>query len=520
MSFQDFAQRYIDDEDPFEDDPQLDRLMALQEVEPRVTPRHPDWIATVYFDPDKFPIEATLERIQRHYAETAPKRRYNLEMLSSERLMRSSIVKYPLAEEVFRRRGFVSDSEVIGFRRGDNSTETTYLAHNRATVHFQLALIDAYLGPPNTSAAGKERRKIALSQHIGQQGKAPVPLIERDGVFLPCQEFSQKEYVHLAYSAAVSPSLKNGRKDYYGLCYASRDELEAQIAFERGNSHALFDGASDSALLLWQLQALALLRKAAWQIEFFEGAALNVQQNKEEVRRSEAWKMLRGDESLMSAGGIQNAVQTAFNDHCDAFRDSVLNAIDESSIEDCYGKKFGLAEYYYGLTTEQNVVATLHGSTYCPDFDPEDFAVRSDPIYPLHDLAEWICDLKRRRYGVLNKRIASLLIAVFGEDNDEDFNNPQLSRFAPMIQDRFGEPAWTVIIAAVLELDGARNPEAIPVIYDWTRNADEPWLAERRADGVIAIRGPLLDFPVSQAAVWNAKSRVMFEEREIAYHWG
>lgn len=387
-------------------------------------------------------------------------------------------------------------------------------------MHFQLALIDAYLGPPQTSVAGKERRKKALAQHMGQQGKAPVPLVARDGVFMPCQEFVQKEYIHFAYSAAVSPSLKNGRRDYYGLCYASCDELEAQLAYERRNSRALFGGASDAALLLWQLQALALLRKAAWQIEFFEGAALNVQQNKEEVQHSEVWELMRGGGVLISDDNIMNAVQLAIGDHLDKFQESVRDAVDQNLVQTSYGPEFEESEYRYGLLPEENFVATLHGSTYCPDFDPEDLADRRDSTYPLYDLAEWICDLKRRRYGMLTKRIASLLIAVFGEDDDEDINNPQLSWFAPMIQDRFGEPAWTVIIAAVLELDGARKPEAIPVIYDWTRNADEPWSVERRADGVIAIRGPLLDFPVSQAAVWNAKSRVMLEERGIAYHWG
>ena len=58
----------VDDvDDPFEG-PAYARDMGLQQLEPALTPDHPKWFATVYYDPAKFPVETCFERIARHYA--------------------------------------------------------------------------------------------------------------------------------------------------------------------------------------------------------------------------------------------------------------------------------------------------------------------------------------------------------------------------------------------------------------------------------------------------------------------
>jgi hypothetical protein len=45
----------------------------------------------------------------------------------------------------------------------------------------------------------------------------------------------------------------------------------------------------------------------------------------------------------------------------------------------------------------------------------------------------------------------------------------------------------------------------VPVLYEWTRDLEQPYGAELR-DGTIVIRGPMLDFPTADAERWNSRS--------------
>lgn len=505
------------DEDPY-DVPAFARDMAFQALEGPLTSTHPAWYATVYYDPEKFPIAVTLERIALHYAAAMPGRGYRLAPLSVAELRHYSIIRYPSAEETLRRRGFVSDVEVKGFKRGENSAEIAYLAHNRAAATFQLATIESLLEPRKGTTKGKARRKRGLGGLIGQDEGAPIPLVERDGVLLPCRKFWQPEQIHFAHSAALLAALRQGRRDPAGFCHPTQAEIRAQVQFERRNSRALFNGTGATALLLWQAQALAALRKAAWQIEFFTGAGLNATESLADEQRRRALQRLRDDPALTEAGPVLNAFEVALADHRDMFDAAVREVIEDASERDPYGTAFGVADYQHGLTTEQNVVAALHGSTYYPDFDPENRVQMSEPINWLQPVAKWLGELKRRRYAVLDQQIANNLLSVFGEDGVGSPYDPQLWRYAPMIQDRLNDAAWTIIRATALELQRDGTAQAVPVLYNWTRDAAEPWAAERRANGAIVICGPLLDFPLSRATYWNRKSRILREKGELAFH--
>lgn len=564
---------------------------TLAGLQPPLTSTNPKWAATVYFDSAKFPVVASLERIERHYAEAFPGRAFRLERVAD--LSRAAITKYPLAEELLRRRGFVSDIEVTAFAKKDHHAETSYLARNKAATYYQFAVIDHLVQPtkivkekqklrnPRSAMPPKRKpkdKKKSLVERwradrdglIGQQNHAPSPLVERDGLLLPCHQFWQVEQIHFAHAWKPKLALAHGDNDPAGLGSAMPDELRAQLRFERRHSRALFNGASATALLLWQTQALALLRKATWQIEFTLGPFLNRAENTMETGKARALGTLRrklwrrrprrivvasadgrsdyAEARLRKAVGLamsqsarerdvlclsvqmQAAVQVAkrkipdknaFEKAIDALGKSCnlerRYASERRRALTLYGSHDQNAEYTYGLTTEQVVAAALHGATYRPQADADDKTDVTNPIHWLQPVAEWIGELKRQRNALLTTRIAELLSDIFVGDNAKDPDDPQLSLYAKLIKDRLGRPAWQVIETAAVELLESDSAEPIPVVYDWTRDADRPWDGERRADGTIVLRGPLLDFPVSQAAYWNETCQVLREEGGLRF---
>ena len=502
-------------EEEIEFSPAEMRAYEMDGLQPEVTPLSPEWAPTIYYDPEKFPNAASMERVERHYANAYPGRHFSQSNLNIESLQHFAIAKYPLVEERFRRRGFVSDIEVTSFERGNPYPETTYLARNKAATHLQFASIAYLLHLSEEDIKNERDRSAGLARLIDgyrtRRGKAlawiPAPLVERDGVFLAGVKLKEKERVHFAHGWSMSLTLDHGRRDPFELCHAMPDEIGEQVAFERDNSEVLFGGASAPAVLLWQTQVLAVLRKAVWEIELTTGVAFTRQEAAEAKARAKALRILLANAGAVSACKVERALASLLKDRQDAYRSAMS---EENGTSRIYGNALGTEQYHHGVTTEQNVIAALHGATYQPEFDWENSWDRRDPLHWLKPVAEWIGKLKRHRHAILTKGVAECLTAIFGEADPEDEYDASIRDFAGVIEDRLGEVAWSVIADALPAiLDGSGAP--VSVVYDWTRNPEEAWAAERREDGTIVIRGPLLDFPVSRVTYWNEKALIIAE---------
>jgi len=508
----------INDESEHIHDSASSRVYEIERRQPDIAPSHPDWTSTVYFDERKFPNPASIERIEKHYAQRYPGRSFTFQSLKRNNLYRFSISKYPLSERIFRRRGFVADLDVDTFLRGDQNVDKAYLMYNKEAVHLQLAVVSHFL---ESSARWKDinsTTRIELSGLIGGEKAHPVPLIERDGIFWPCRQFWRKERIHFAYQRAPSAALDQGDEDPFELCYAMPDEIAEQIQFEAKNSRAIFNGASKNALLLWQTQALGILRKTVWEIETIASPSLNKIQATEATEQSKTLKEIVSGRTLTKSDYEYNFDRTVYRSHLqdeqDKYGESLRDAIAEHNHN--YGSGFHLAEYHHGITTDQNVVATLHGSTYLPRFNWDLTSHRVHPLHWLTPAAEWIGKLKRQRHAVLTKEIAECLAAIFGEADPYAEYDARLRDFAPIIEDRLGAAAWSVLSDASRKiLNGSDS--SVSVVYDWTQNPEEPWAAESRGDGTIVIRGPLLDFPVSRVSYWNSKAAIIEEEGGLAF---
>ena len=135
------------------------------------------------------------------------------------------------------------------------------------------------------------------------------------------------------------------------------------------------------------------------------------------------------------------------------------------------------------------------------------FHCLEDPLRFVLPIAAWIGELKRQRFAVLDHRIAKLL-----SDIVQDEEGLGLTAFLPVIEDRLGKDAWSVLVAACQDLLDDESHSAIEIAYVWTRDPVSPWSAERLSSTKIRIRGPLLDFPVSNVEVWNKHSQVLWSE--------
>lgn len=495
-------------QDAFEYPPAALRSWEIESLQPTTTPLSPDWGATIYYDPEIFPNPVSFERVERHYANAYPGRHFSQRSLRKDGLQHFAIAKYPRVEELFRRRGFVSDIEVTSFERKDHHPETTYLATNKAAAGFQFTLIAYIKSDPALPIVEAVEESADLARMIdGHRVRRnlswrPAPLVERDGVFYVDESLQERECVHFALRWKPLLALENGMRDPFSLCHAMPEDVAAQVRFEFANSAVIFAGASADALLLWQQQVLAILRKVVWGIEIATNASFDKQEIAEDKARKRSLKRLLADSRAVTAEPVQKALSAVVNDRKDAYREAM---IEENALSRIYGQALGSEEYHHGITTEQNVIATLHGSTYEPDFDWDYSGDRSDPLHWLTPLAQWIGQLKRHRHAVLNEQIGACIMAIFGDYDVDAGYDERLQSFGSVIENRLGDVAWTAIADVVPAiLDGSRAP--VSVVYDWTQDADQPWAAERREDGTIVIRGPLLDFPVSRVEFWNEKS--------------
>lgn len=475
---------------------------------------------TIYVNQDVLPYEPMLARVLAHYAGRFPGRLVDVQRIRSSDLQKCDPSATSTLKKLFLKRGFVSDVD-DKFQKGQR-TKGIHLREMEAALYLQFAQVMRLVGNPRYL---RQDKLAALKRLIGASTRKPdedivpgeathyiAPLIERDlapaeevdpnfangpkaidrqRVLLPWQPVAADEIVHLAFECDFTRADRLGKSDETDLVSAITADLDAQLAWEARHSEELFRGANRSALLLWQTQVLAFLRIAAHEIEFGASAELLREIEGDPERCVEARDQAR-QHGMLNVEIPELPAERVLRDRIDRLTDN-LSPGDQVLTD---------PQVRTGLASTQRVIAALHGATAYPKFDPSD---RDDYEHPLHWLfpaAEWIGTLKRKRHAHLNVEMARILLAIDQSDRDDETPSPDLWRYKRLVTDRFCGQAWSALITAASGLVGGALTSPIPVVYEWTRDAASPGRADQ-VDDVLVIHGPLLDFPVSDAATWN-----------------
>lgn len=444
----------------------------------------------VFVDRNMFPNNVALERVRRAYQ----CEHLNIVWLSKSSLDSQSLSRYPRIDHLFRVRGFVSQIDVDRFKSGQ-SAQTQYLARNRAAAcayYRILSLLFEGREKPRESVG----MDVPISYYMGYKNHHPVPLVARGGLLLPLEKASSEDQVHDAYYVKPEPALKLAETDEFGIISAVEGEIRDQVVWEKQHSATVHAGSTSRALLLWQTQALAYLRKAAWDIEFEQGAQLNRQEIK-------AWpKNKRIAEQVRDGKTELDAHRTLIN-----HRKASQMKLRKQHLNDD-PEKFKFDDTFEEL---QVTVAALHGATYQPDFSfYEERNPYSHRLRSMLPAAQWIGDLKRKRVAVLTKSMVKVIAHILHSfDFDDERRGSANGAHADWLRDRFAEIVWDQIGEAAKRLREEDNDEAaISIVYDWTSDAVKPWGAEWKGD-ILKITGPLLDFPISKASEWNDKAMAL-----------
>ena len=489
----------------------------------------------VFFDAVRFRNRRAREPILKMVAKAHASDLFNFREIAPADLEQWSVARATSADENFRRRGFLSVFECRGLGKGDNNPEPTHLARNRAAACLQLTTVatafaayDAsertFRAPASRGAAAEARAFKRMARFLGAQiGDAKKSaLVCRDGVFLPktltAAIGNAAAYpIYMAQTSILVPAMEDGYSDPFRIFPALSEEKALQARFEYEHSATLFK-ASRAALLLWQTQALAYLRIASWTIAFLGSKAYYdaIAEAKAHVKQrryvATLQALLRGDERQAGLDSLRLPIVRAFEMEAN----KALEAWEEE------GANILGASCKYGLSVEQTFVSALHGGTYgpltaerLPTEEDIKWAQQEDPMRILAPIGVWLGSLKRRRYAVLDREIAKLFQRLARDDEDVD-----LRSFLPLVESRLDDAVWKVLVKACEKLLDDVDASPVEINYEWACDVKCVWSAEQTGDGKIHITGPLLDFPIHEAPVWNALAETLWRPETEDFEFG
>lgn len=438
--------------------------------------------AILYYNPAILRTPVCRERALADFKQRHPGIIPKVEPLFPNDLKHFSISRYPLADQVFHQRGYVSNIDFTN--EPGNSHESPYVKQSKAAVRLQYMMLDAMLSEfpgldGGTLPLDPTRTLEALS---GKRCNASVPLVEHEDLLLGCTDFGQQRRVHMAFEFNSQKGLNEAKRDPMGLMYAMPDELYEQISFELVHSRELFNGASPLAIVTWHSQVLAYLRKWAWTKRFLEKNLTGYHFDEVDHLTNRVRKPTEDD----FVAGLDDAVRKAFNDATNEYNEKCKNTANGM---------VGNPTYSMRLWEHEKWIAMLHGSMFQGwEFDRRE-GYQSNDLYHLRPLTVWIGELKRKRCAVLNDVISPIFELFQGSSEDfSDFAEQLSFEALESLRDR----------ALLIE----ENASPVHVVYEWTRDAEQP----RSIDvihGVLVIRGPLLTFPLRASRYWNERAEVI-----------
>lgn len=486
-------------------------------------PSNPDYGASIYIDADRTWGDGQLDQLRAAYARRFPGREFQFQELSPRTLRYRRLSLFPEMERLFLMQGHVCDLE--GRRTDDRGQfQVLFDRQQRDALDLSvfvfwemlrvagpdLGLWEAAAEPATPDHAEIVEAEIGLQLGAllgslnGRRGdrQIPIALVEHAGLLLGCMGVSGEQRIHLAETVAPRSAYEAAQRveTCRALFGRTPEAIAAQIAREVRDAATVFDHRRDwprdhaerlargdaippvspGLVATWFSQMLIALRKAAW-----EAGACGASPVAGHALRRE----LAVHPQPVGAPVIPKPYRTAT---VPVYYERAAETLAQR-LSEAHGGWVTRDQITGDFTPELWLGAALHGSTLDHDLpldDPE----------PDRDLAEWIGRLKRTGHAYLDYDRAQWLLDLLDEPT------PIQERF---FFSQFSETVWLSLIEAAGEMRA--DGDLLEITYTWCTDPAEPWAARRSAK-LLALRGPLLSFPVCEAAAWARKAAVIREQ--------
>lgn len=512
MSFSDLRKNLIlvgEQADLVEDDRPLPEEIRA----PTIYPSNPDYFISIYYDASRFPNEQAIEnlfdRMQRQYAP----RRIGLEQIEPKSLEYRSLSPFRKMEKLFLDRGFVADVE--GRMFGQGVRDTKFVQRNKKVLNenakamaiLLLARGHGLLPPAHDGELREETVDRAMAPILGKEtvreGRiAPelskiYPLAEHQGLLLGCTDFTTPRRLHWATETTPAQVIDKGDRKEANLALFEHKmaRVRNQLLFEFEHAPQLLRerfldpqlngaGVSRAMVLTWYSQVIAATRKVCWLASGDQEASVVAQSIYEE-------REVHGE--VIGVSRLPKTVRTWGAFIADETRERHLEIANRAAE---WGPICESIDMIYEVTWDNEILAALMGATYRSDTDPTESPFQNRDIF-VRCLAYWIGSLKRKRTATIDWYTAEGILEVCRGEYP-----------STLLLSQFPKATWVELEEIAEAITNGESGTEIEVSYTWTRDLHAPYKCQER-DGMLALEGPLLCFPVLAAAEWREKARTI-----------
>jgi len=485
----------------------------VEDVVPPLYPSDPEYGITVYYDATRFPNDEAVRDLTARMEEQYAPRTVGVEPLNPKSLEYASLSPFPEFEKLFFERGFVADLEGRRFRQGQVA-DTRFAKRNLAALNGNAMAMATLLHgrghnllpPPTDDETRWQLVHRAMAPVLGKDTiyrEDPLPdevqiypLVEHEQLLLGCTNFRMPRRVHWAYETTPALAIDKGAREHprESLFEKSILRIKQQLLFEAAHTRTMFrteflypgtahTDVSQDMIIAWYSQAIAAIRKVCWLVSATQDASVVAQSLHEEKRVHR---------HVIGAGRLPDNARTWDN--------FIIDRTDQRNAEiaELCGPVTGHVDMTYDVDWRNEILAALMGATYNSIRDTVD-SPYEEPYIFVRYLAYWIGSLKRKRTATLDLYTAEGILRVWTSERPDR-----------LLLSQFPRATWKRLAELSRYIVNDEDAPDIEVSYTWTRDLAAPY-KYRELEESIALEGPLLCFPVLEAADWQEKAQTLVE---------
>lgn len=483
----------------------------------------PGAVVYIYYDEARLNRPGAIDHIVNGYQQRHPDTDFQPTAISLEDLKSRRYFTFPRTEQEFVKRGYAAEFDL---RQGPVGRGTsTYLNGQKSALHVQAQVMAHALGNVGPAffrwnddfveGGADESERFAFMQHrvisnlapltgretapVGLES-TPFAMVDWEGLRLGRDALGRRDHAHLSFNGTPESWLKHAREaisnGHFGWHEANRVAEQIRLELSAEGLAAFFgsqiwsdhsDQLSAGAVLVWQSQVVASLRKLLWRAEADEGQPYLKNELMKERQTLHAQNIRHNPvgSGRLPVGNPEETFRDVFTDQITEFVNGFTRVADEIWADD---NRLNLVRMPNDnvsiMVTDRDIIV---GALYGSGIDLRDFWERPDPLL---ELAWWVSDLRRTGEAMIGGSFADLF---------EEARQDARSDLTDLVYAALSEEAWHRVLEAAEDI--ARTDRTVLVSYSWGV-LHEPWRAVVE-NNEIRLRGPLLYFPILETPTWE-----------------